>query len=328
MAISSGYSQDPCRPSSIRRRRYLKVAAVVALPLASALVLSACSGQDNQRIVNLSSGTGSVTPSESPTPGAVSTVVPDAAAAAANAKDEKAAAAANTATSGTSASTAASAWKMDFFDGFNGTTLNTKLWGTYNGKPANNTVSVWRSSQVSVSGGALHMKVSKVNGQWLTSGISNAVSGTKKYGKWEVKFRVPQGVGISWVILLYPKSGWPPEDDVIEDDGGGTNRTKAMSVMHYGSANNQIQRGLTGTFSNWTTVTAISKPGKATVSINGKTQARFTSTAAVPSVPMWLGIQTQINKCTSKSNACVDASTPTNMDMQVAWVAHYAYTGS
>jgi hypothetical protein len=302
------------------------VAALVAVPLASALALSACSGQgDDQRIVNLSSGE-QLTPSEAPTPGAVSTVVPDpgaAAAAAANTKDQ---AAANGATS--KASTAGTAWKEDFFDGFNGSSLNGRMWGAYNGKPANNTLSVWRPNQVVVSGGMLHMKATNSNGQWLTSGVSAANAGTKKYGRWSIRFRVPKATGVSWVILLYPSKGWPPEWDLIEDDGGGTNRTKAMSVLHWGSSNSQIQKGLTGDFSNWTTLTAISKPGKATISINGKTQARFTSSAGVPSVPMWLGIQTQVNKCTSKSNACVNASTPKSIDMQVAWVAHWYATGN
>ena len=311
-----------------RGRRFVKVAAVVALPVAGALALSACSGQDSRRIVNLSSGE-SVIPSASPTPDGVAPVLSGAAlhaAETANKKDRAAAKAANTATSGSSAKSG-SGWKEDFFDGFNGAGLNGRWWGAYNGKPANDSISVWKSSQVSVSGGLLHMKASNVGGQWLTSGVSAANAGTKKYGKWSIRFRVPQAVGVSWVILLYPAKGWPPEWDLIEDDGGGTNRTKAMSVLHWGSSNTQIQKGLTGDFSNWTTLTAISKPGKATISLNGKTQARFSSSAGVPSIPMWLGMQTQVNRCTSKANACTDSSTPKSIDMQVAWVAHWHATG-
>ncbi len=335
MAISSGYSQDPLRSSSIRRRRYLRVLGVVALPVAGALLLSACSGPTNERIVNLSSGSNgadSVTPSEAPTPSAVATVVSGTAAkaiAAANAKDEKAAeAAAGTSAGGaTAAHSSGKGWKVDFFDGFNGHSLNRKLWGVYNGTPKHNAISTWKSNMVSVSNGSLWLKTTRVNGKWVTGGVSNAVAGAKKYGKWSIRYRMPAAAGISYVVLLYPSNGgWPPEYDVAEDYDGG-NRQQAMSTLHWGSANNQQHRYLKANFSQWTTVTETSTPGKTTIAVNGKVQVKLSNAAGVPSIPMWMGIQTQVNHCSAASAVCVGASTPDGVAMQVAWVAHETYVG-
>jgi hypothetical protein len=331
MALSSGYSR--------RRRRSV---AVVTVSVAGVLLLSACGGQDNQaRVVDLSiggaqsSGTGShsgpVTPVDSPTPSAVSTVVarPGKPAPKTHRKAGSSAATTTTATSAGTGSSAASGvpaaapgWKTDFFDGFNGTRLNTADWGAYNGKPSNNSVSTWRSSMVSVSGGALHLKSERVNGQWVTAGVSSANAGAFSYGKWTVRYKVQKAAGIAYVILLYPVHGWPPEYDIAEDGSGG-NRTEAMSTLHWGSSNSQQHAYLKGNFSKWVTVTETSSPGVTTIAVNGKTQVTMHNAYGVPSVPMWMGIQTQVNRC----SACATASTPSSVGLDVDYVSHQKYVG-
>jgi hypothetical protein len=353
MAMSSEYSQDPAKPGTARKRRYLRVAAVVAVPVVSALVLSACSasGQDADQMISLheggsgssaTAGAGSVTPVDSPTPNAVSTVKAKPAAATArhsrkrHQKPAPTGAGSGTGTGGGAGTTAgtttaggtppsAPGWKTDFFDGFSGSSLNTGKWGVYNGKPSNASVSTWSSSMVSVSGGALHLRSALVGGKWLTAGLSNAKAGTWTYGKWTFRYRVQKAAGVAYVILLYPRSGWPPEYDIVEDGDGG-NRTETMSTLHWGSSNTQEHAYMKADFSQYVTVTETSSPGVTTIALNGKTEVTIHNSAGVPSVPMWMGLQTQVNRCSSGS-VCTNSSTPSSSALDVDYISHQSYVG-
>jgi beta-glucanase (GH16 family) len=213
-------------------------------------------------------------------------------------------------------------WTQTFYDDFNDDRLDTSVWGPYDGKPANDTISLWSPSQVFLQDGKLVLRSSYADGRWTTGGIGQKT--TQQYGKWLVRYRVEPGKGVLYVLLLYPSGGgWPPEIDFAEDHGGGE-RGSIMGVTHWGAENHQIIKVKKADFSQWHTAGVIIEPGKVSYLLDGKVWGTVTGAQKAPSDPMWLGIQTQVNSCLGPN--CKAAGTPGTVDLEVDWVARYSRT--
>ena len=213
-------------------------------------------------------------------------------------------------------------WKQTFYDDFNDPTLDSSVWGPYDGKPANDSISLWAPAQTFLDDGKLVLRSSYANGRWTTGGIGQKT--TQQYGKWLVRYRVEPGMGVLYVLLLYPAGGgWPPEIDFAEDHGGGT-RSSIMGVTHWGAENHQSIQIKKADFSQWHTAGVIIAPGKVSYLLDGKVWGTVTGAQKAPSDPMWLGIQTQVNSCLGTN--CKAAGTPSTVDLEVDWVARYTRT--
>jgi beta-glucanase (GH16 family) len=143
------------------------------------------------------------------------------------------------------------------------------------------------------------------------------------YGKYLVRMRIDKGDGIGATALLWPVANvWPPEVDFYEDGGGA--RTGTSATLHCGPNGNnncQVQRGLSGDFSQWHTLGVEWTVSKLVYTIDGTLWATVTN-RKVPSIPMDLDLQFQSLAC-SQYNTCLDPSTPAEVDMQVDWVVAY-----
>ncbi|HKV03182.1 MAG TPA: glycoside hydrolase family 16 protein [Ktedonobacteraceae bacterium] len=220
-------------------------------------------------------------------------------------------------------------WHQVFADDFNGTTLNTSNWYPYSKQPGGDRVGWWAPSHVIVSGCLLTLKGYKdaaaKSNVFVTGGIGMTDAHAQTYGKYLVRMRIDKGDGISAIALLWPQANvWPPEVDFYEDGGG--NRTSMSATLHCGSNSNdtcQLEKDLTGyDFSQWHTLGVEWTAGKLVYTIDGTTWATVTD-SGVPSIPMVLDLQSQSLAC-SQDITCLDSSTPTEVDMQVAWVVAYA----
>ena len=221
-------------------------------------------------------------------------------------------------------------WKQVFSDDFDGSSLDTVKWSAYSGQPGGDRAGWWAPSHVVVQGCAVSLKSYRdpaaKAGVFVSGGIGMHLSQT--FGKYLVRMRVDQGDGISAIALLWPAQDlWPPEVDFYEDGGGA--RTGTSATLHCGRENHddcRVQRSLTSfDFSRWHTLGVEWTSRKLVYTIDGTEWATVTG-SAVPSIPMWLAIQTQSLECSDYAT-CVNASTPPEVDMHVAWVVAYAPAG-
>jgi beta-glucanase (GH16 family) len=217
-------------------------------------------------------------------------------------------------------------WHQVLADDFTGSSLNTSIWHTYGGQPGGDPGGLWAGSHVSVANGDLVIsgyRDSVFGGAWVTGGVSSSPGLKQTYGKYLVRMRMDSGVGISHIVLLWPAdNSWPPEIDFSEDNGH--NRSTNYGTLHYGPTNTQIQNQVAVDMTQWHTFGVEWTPGKLVYTLDGQPWATTTN-ANVPAVPMVLDMQTQAWGCGDNSwEACPDSTTPSQVNMDVNWVAAYA----
>jgi beta-glucanase (GH16 family) len=220
-------------------------------------------------------------------------------------------------------------WHQTFTEDFNGGDL-AKRWYSYNGQPGGDPGGWFMSSHVSERDGSLVINGSlenTPNGRlYATGGISNAKSFSQTYGKFEARFRMDDGWGINYALLLWPTdNSWPPELNFAEDLGEGRQVTTA--TVHWGgpgAAHQFDPQFLYGyNFTDWHTVGVEWTPNGATVQIDGRNWHTFPA-SEVPRVPMSMALQTQAWVCGGSFSTCPDGRTPANVNLQVDWVVAYA----
>jgi len=220
-------------------------------------------------------------------------------------------------------------WHQTFTEDFVGDSLND-AWFTYEGQPAGDNGGWFSPSHVAVDGGKLVIRAQKEQTArgplYVTGGVSNHNVFSQKYGRFDVRFRMDKGVGIAYALLLWPSSDkWPPEIDIIEDNGH--DRTNTSATMHYDPDDKKIQRFITkNDFSKWHTATLEWTPGHLVYRLDGKVWATIDS-SHVPDEPMDLALQTQAWGCGGTWEACPNSTTPPVVNLEVDWVSLYEWTG-
>jgi beta-glucanase (GH16 family) len=220
-------------------------------------------------------------------------------------------------------------WQADFRDDFT-RSLNTSIWGRYQGGRPTGSLAYYQPGNVvvdpyaQVGDGVLKITTKKVNGTWTTGGLSSGRGFWATQGKWVVKAKFDRAHGVSYNFLLMPKGGgWPPEVNIAEGTAGGPH---IMSVVHYGTATNhrQVQHWLRGIdMTKWHTYGVTMSNGVISYTIDGRVWATVQSTAAMPTVPLWFGIQAGVKDCARSTGECLSTATPTSSTIWVDWVAHY-----
>ena len=133
-------------------------------------------------------------------------------------------------------------WTYTGGDEFNGTSLNTALWGTQYtfGCTNNDELEGYEPGNVTESGGLLtlaatHVSNSCSGGKSYSSGmVESGGKFSQLYGYFEARIQVPAYQGFWPAFWLMPENGaWPPEIDVIELGESGDFNTARMT-NHYG----------------------------------------------------------------------------------------------
>ena len=167
-------------------------------------------------------------------------------------------------------------WKLTFDEEFNGTSLNTNVWGNnWLGKdgaitkPINrDEITAYDPAQVSVSGGYLHLKAIAspvtVNGtsyDYRSGIVQTHDSFWQTYGYFEARMFVPGTGGVidDWPAFWLDGENWPydGELDVMEGLGG-------TAAYHFHSTYDDGDNGKTvpGDFTGWHIFGAQWEPGK------------------------------------------------------------------
>lgn len=215
-------------------------------------------------------------------------------------------------------------WRQVFADDFSGGALGSD-WISYEGQPAGDPGGWFSPSHVSVGAGTLTIgawRESARNDLYVTGGISNRAVFSQTYGRYDIRFRMDQGRGIAYAILLWPSSNkYPPEIDIAEDNG--QNRDSMHASMHSADGQTRVDRDIKGDFSQWHTAGLRWTPKKLEFTLDGKVWATMTG-SQVPAQPMSLAIQSQAWYCGHSWEACPDASTPSRVNLEVDWAVAYA----
>ncbi len=131
-------------------------------------------------------------------------------------------------------------YQLVWSDDFTGSALDTSRWSAeFSTQPTNNSLHAYLPSQVSVGNG--NLVITSVNqaygGLPYRSGLVRTLE-SRKYGRWEVRAKLPTSTGMWPAIWLLPDTSqypWPSggEIDIMENRGNEPETTS--SAFHYGT---------------------------------------------------------------------------------------------
>jgi beta-glucanase (GH16 family) len=219
-------------------------------------------------------------------------------------------------------------WRQTFAEDFDQSGLD-KRWWVYEGQPGGDPGGWFSRSHVTQSDGRLVITGSREktpNGDiYATGGISNSKTFSQTYGRFEFRFRMDEGYGINFALLLWPAdNSWPPEINVAEDTG--RSRDLLTATLHYGDDNSTIARKSSGVYdmTQWHTAAVEWAPGSLTYLLDGKAWTSPVTSSDVPNIDMTMAIQAQAWPCGSSFSDCPNATTPATVRLEVDWAVAYA----
>ena len=199
---------------------------------------------------------------------------------------------------------------------FTGTSVPTG-WDVYSGIPGGDPGAQWGVGHVHVSGGELQLSTwqdQAYGGKWVAGGLCQC-GVAQTYGAYFVRSKLT-GAGPTQVELLWPKTGWPPEIDFNETDGG---TTASQATVIYPTVNNQVHNQVVVDMTQWHTWGVIWTPTLITYTLDGHVWGQVDSSTGIPHQPMTLDIQQQTWCGAAPSFACPSVQQSTLVD----WVAEY-----
>jgi len=218
-------------------------------------------------------------------------------------------------------------WKLSFADDFNGKTLGNS-WFAYTGEPEGDPGGFFSPNHVAVGHDMLTIgawQEPEHGNRYVTGGISVLDGLAQKYGRYEVRFKMQLGQGISYALLLWPSTNKSrPEIDFAEDNG--RLRDATFMTVHPAAGGKAIGRSVGGDFTQWHTVGMEWSPNLIVFTVDGREWTRVTGDV-VPSEPMTLALQSQSWNCGRGWVACPDASTPPRVDLFIDWAVQWAWAG-
>ena len=232
---------------------------------------------------------------------------------------------ASTGGDGTSPPGSAGGWQLTYSTDFPGNSLPSG-WIAYNGEPGGDPYGNWEPSNVSVSGGALHLMATS-----SAQGGVKFLGNPQTYGMYLVRMKgdYEPGLSINNLAILWPdqQGVWPPEVDFFEDLGGS--RQFFSASLHAGPNGNgdcciTVTPNQDSNATAWHTYGVQWTPSAITYTIDGRawastSRSSISSSAQWPTIPMDLTLQSQ-NQDSAQPSGTIET-------MTVAWVAEYAMNG-
>jgi beta-glucanase (GH16 family) len=228
---------------------------------------------------------------------------------------------------------AAAQFREVFFDGFDGTAVDRSKWTTtYGGDELYwNGAFRWNNSELSVSGGNLHIGLTKQgDGIWNTSGLSTtptdwAPGFSMTHGKVEIRAKASQEVdGAGPCFLLWPASNdhWPPEVDILETPHGN-----GMFTNHWAGPNGEDtyeSEHFDLDYSQWHVYGLEWTPDRLTMTVDGVVMGEITGN--IPTEAMSIGLQGHVGGANDGWYGNANATGVNHVDIAVDYVKAYEYS--
>jgi|GEM_PF-3137262 len=130
-----------------------------------------------------------------------------------------------------------SGYEVNWYDEFTGAALDTSLWTAANtNSPTNNSLQDYLPEQVSVTGG--NMVITSENrpsrGMQQSSGLISSNT-LQKYGRWDVRAKLPTSTGMWPAIWLLADAPWPSQGEIDIMENRGNQPTLTSSSFHFGT---------------------------------------------------------------------------------------------
>lgn len=217
-------------------------------------------------------------------------------------------------------------WRQVFTEDFSGSELSDQ-WFRYEGQPDMDPGGWFDPEHVSVGDGKLTIgawQEPEQGGLYATGGISNRNVFSQTYGKFEVRFRMDQGTGIAYALLLWPSSNaFRPEIDFAEDNG--MDRRTMYGFLHPADpAQPSVAREVATDATEWHVAGLEWTPGRLVFTLDGEAWGTIEGDQ-VPDQPMGLALQSQAWYCGHTWEACPDETTPDRVDLEIDWAVIYAH---
>jgi beta-glucanase (GH16 family) len=215
--------------------------------------------------------------------------------------------------------------RLTFADEFDGTSLNTATWSHETGRwPYNAELQHYQLGNASVGGGFLTITATRdnrFNPPYASARINTRTSFLQRYGRFEMRARMPRGQGIWPAFWLLPQNAWPPEIDIMELLGHEP--TRVHFTNHWGTAAAPLSQ--TSSFSGpdfsagFHTFACEWSPGRIDFFVDGVRRATNIN-GGVPSVPMYIILNLAVGGLWPGNP---NASTQFPQQMVVDWVRAY-----
>lgn len=215
-----------------------------------------------------------------------------------------------------------SQWSLVWEDSFDDNKLNTDYWNAVEAAPfKNNELQTYTKDHVDEANGFLNLVSSFQNNEYLSGAVTTNNKQLFRYGRIDVKAKLPRGKGIFPAIWLLPQSDASfPEIDIIEFLGSKPN--EIWHVMHYeqnGERNRAFHKVTADDFSSDFHVFSLEWTEQSmTWLIDGK--ITYTVDSYVPSEKMYLYINTAVGG-NWPGNPNKDTEFP--QTMQIDYVKYY-----
>ncbi len=216
-------------------------------------------------------------------------------------------------------------WRLTFSDEFEGTSLDTSTWSHETGRwPYNAELQYYQLANVSVQGGFLSITATRdnrFNPPYASARINTRTSFLQRYGRFEMRARLPRGQGIWPAFWLLPENTWPPEIDIMELLGHEP--TRVHFTNHWGTSAAPLSQ--TSSFSgpdfsaDFHTFACEWQPDRIDFFVDGVRRATNIN-GGIPSVPMYIILNVAVGGLWPGNP---NASTPFPQQMVVDWVRAY-----
>lgn len=214
-------------------------------------------------------------------------------------------------------------WTLTFHDEFEGDALDpAKGWLVYGGPQGNAPdFSHFDPAQVSVSDGALHLKIEKreVNGRpYACGGVEPALGTVQTYGRWVARVRFPPGKGNVGYIGLFGET----TTEIDFGEVAGKSPLANSFTQHWGDGESE-QYTWSGTDStaDFHEYTLIWEPGTLTWLVDGEELHQMTQ--HFDDAPLLFAMGDWAAPCDIDWAGCPDDTTPYPAYMDVDYVRIY-----
>lgn len=187
-------------------------------------------------------------------------------------------------------------WTLKFDEEFNSSSINYDKWSPHApGKVVFEGQQTWLPRAIAISGGEAHLTATKTATGYTSGMMTTLGSFAQKFGRFEIRFRMPVGAGLDPVFRLLPLGpADQPSIDVMQ--ASGDKPSSALFANHWVETN--LDRDYSGSWdgvdlsNGFHTVAAEWDEEKIIWSVDGV--ERFASWDGIPQQPMYLNVGLEV----------------------------------